>query len=361
MVKRLNLLILNLLGAFLDTCYRLYLQVYGIYDVSWRSFPLNGVFVLIFLINTALVGREIAKNTESERRKRFKETIKVTAVLSAQFAFGIPMALLFVYELFPLYQSQRSETKRAIVAGVLPLITAFPKMVIRLAAQRIDFLHPGDAHILLTVMFSASAIVFRVLQAELTSLKLYILLSLFHGLLDLLERLTIVVRDYFWYYLSKKVLARGGTTPVASADKFRTPRSMRFIADMSIQITLGESTSLIAAVCFIQLYSFMYNTDKPSFTDMSLVKGFFVRVAIGLAIDFFFNSFSFWLQMSYLNVAVVRVWRKKWRKHMLVGLTVTVITLCYFTTHLFAVVRAKHASGKTVRFAFNCTLPFSHF
>ena len=29
-VKKLNLLILNLLGAFLDTCYRLFLQVYGI-------------------------------------------------------------------------------------------------------------------------------------------------------------------------------------------------------------------------------------------------------------------------------------------------------------------------------------------
>ena len=34
---------------------------------------------------------------------------------------------------------------------------------------------------------------------------------------------------------------------------------MRFVADMSIQMILGESTSLIAAVGFIQLYNFMYN------------------------------------------------------------------------------------------------------
>ena len=43
------------------------------------------------------------------------------------------------------------------------------------------------------------------------------------------------------------------------SNQFRSPRSMRFVADMNIQMILGESTSLIAAVGFIQLYNFMYN------------------------------------------------------------------------------------------------------
>ena len=34
LVRKLNLLILNLLAAFFDTCYRLYLRVYGIYNKS---------------------------------------------------------------------------------------------------------------------------------------------------------------------------------------------------------------------------------------------------------------------------------------------------------------------------------------
>ena len=43
---------------------------------------------------------------------------------------------------------------------------------------------------------------------------------------------------------------------------------MRFVADMSIQMILGESTSLIAAVGFIQLYNFMYNrSDDICFLD----------------------------------------------------------------------------------------------
>ena len=354
LVKKLNLLILNLLGAFCDTCYRLYLQVYGIYEKSWMSFPLNALFLIIVLMNSILVGREIAQNSETVRSRKRKKTILVSAILAAQLAFGMPIAFVLVYAIIPLYHSQ-NETYRAVIAGALPLATAIPKVIVRLAAQRIDWLHPGESHVLLSVLYSASAIVFRVMQAELTSLRLFTLLSFAHGAVDLIERLTIVIRDYLWYFIYKK-LKRDVT--ILSADKFRSPRSMRFIADMSVQMILGESTACIAAVGFIQLYSFMYNDITPSFPEMTQ---FFVRVSIALSIDFVFNSFSFWLQMSYMNVAVVRVWKKRWRKHMLIGLILTTVTMCYFTTHLFAVVEEKHSSGSRPARQFNCTGPFSRF
>ncbi len=358
LMKKLNLVVLNLLTAFLDTCYRLYLQVYGIYYKSWRSYPLNALFLVIVLMNSILVGREVANNTETERSRKLKKIIKVSAILAAQFVFWIPIAFGLVYGIIPFYGRQ-NEINRAVIAGALPLLTAIPKVIVRLAAQRIDFIHPGDAHVLLIVLYSPLAIAFRVMQAELTSLKLFILLSFAHGAIDLLERLTIVMRDYLWYFIYKKIKRDTDAAANFSADKFRTPRSMRFIADMSIQMILGESTALIAAVGFIQLYSFMYNNSSLSFSDMHLISDFFIRVSIALSIDFVFNSFSYWLQMSYLNVAVVRVWKKKWRKHMIAGLILTAVTMCYFTAYLFAVVRDKH-SGETMRH-FNCTGPFSRF
>ena len=132
------------------------------------------------------------------------------------------------------------------------------------------------------------------------------------------------------------------------------------MADMSIQMILGESTALITAVGFTQIYSFMYNYNSPSFTDMHLIEEFCIRVAIGLSIDLFFNSFSFWVQMSYYNVAVMRVWKKKWKKHMTVCVIVTALTMCYFAKHLFPLVKAKHSLENTKRH-FNCTGPFSRF
>ena len=300
LINELNLLFLNLLGAFFDTCYRLYLQVYGIYHKPWRSFPLNGLFVLLLLMNSLIIGRDIAKKSETERNKRIKKVIKVSTMLVAQFAFGIPISYVIVYVLIPLY-GEASETYRLIIAGALPLVTAIPKVIVRLAAQRIDFLHPGDSHVLLITLYSTSAIVFRVMQAELTSLPLFILLSFAHGAIDLLERLTVVIRDYMWYFVYKK-LKRDSSETILQANQFRSPRSMRFMADMSIQMILGESTSLIAAVGFIQLYNFMYNNSDASSasTNMVFITQFFIRVSIAISIDFVFNSFSFWLQMSYL-------------------------------------------------------------
>ncbi|KAJ7392839.1 hypothetical protein OS493_010499 [Desmophyllum pertusum] len=129
--------------------------------------------------------------------------------------------------------------------------------------------------------------------------------SFMHGSVDLLERLTIVMRDYLWYFIYKKLLKRDTEAEaMLSADKFRTPRSMRLIADMSIQMILGESTALIAALGFTQMYNFRYSDNSRYFTDM--IAEFFIRVAIALSVDLMFNSLSLWIQMSYLNVAVVR-------------------------------------------------------
>ena len=124
------------------------------------------------------------------------------------------------------------------------------------------------------------------------------------------------------------------------------------MADMSIQMILGESTSLIAAVGVIQLYNFMYKGKDTS----SEITEFFKRVSIALSIDFAFNSLSFWLQMSYMNVAVVRVWRKKWRKHMFIAFILITVTMFYFSGDFFVLVRAKNGSKAT-----NCTEPFSKF
>ena len=83
LIKKLNLIPLNLLGASFDACYRLYCQMYGVYKKSWMSYPLNCLFVLLLAMNSLFIGREIAKN--SERSKRIKKTIEVMAMLVAQF------------------------------------------------------------------------------------------------------------------------------------------------------------------------------------------------------------------------------------------------------------------------------------
>lgn len=150
---------------------------------------------------------------------------------------GIPITVVLVYVLIPLYHSQ-SETYRAgRKSRYTPPNNCYPQ---------------GDS------------------PFELTSLPFFILLSFLYGSVDLLQRLTIVFPDYLWYFIYKK-LKRDVT--VLSAKTFRTPWSMR------IQMTLRESSALISAVEFIQLYSFVYNNITPSFDEMTQ---FFIKVSVTL-------------------------------------------------------------------------------
>ena len=72
LIKKLNLVPLNLLGPSFDACYRLYCQMYGIYRKSWMSYPPNCLFsVLLLAMNSLLIGREIAKNSERNKRIKF--------------------------------------------------------------------------------------------------------------------------------------------------------------------------------------------------------------------------------------------------------------------------------------------------
>ena len=75
LIKKLNLITLNLLGASFDACYRLYCQMYGVNVKSWVPYPPNCLFVLLLAMNSLLIGKEIAK--KSEESKRIKKTIKV--------------------------------------------------------------------------------------------------------------------------------------------------------------------------------------------------------------------------------------------------------------------------------------------
>ena len=146
-------------------------------------------------MNSILVAREIGNNSEIDSIGKLKKTIKVTAMVSAQFSFGALMAYILVYHIIPLYGRQ-DDYYRAVIAGAFPLLAVIPKAILRLAAQRVDFLHPGNSYLLISNLYSATMIVFRIMQAELSSRKLFILMSCLHGSVDLIERLTILLRDY---------------------------------------------------------------------------------------------------------------------------------------------------------------------
>ena len=349
-MKDLNLLAMNLLAAFTDACYRLVLQIFGIYKHSWMSYPLDVLFTSVVLGNSFIIARHIAEG----RRK--KEVLKVTCLLAFQFLFGIPIAFVVVYMIFPWY-NKRSELEKVFIAGACPLIVSLPKVLARSLVPKFDCVHPGVLHLLVGCLYSTAAIVFRVMQADLTSFKLFVALGIGHAVIDLLERLTITMRDYIWQSIFRLLVRCNRSQAMRISARYaRTPRSMRFVADVSIQLLLTEPTALVSAVGFIQVYKFMYpDISTPSVPD--LVWGFLERCVTGLAVDVVFNTVSVWLQVRVFNIAVLKVWNSKnWRVHFIANIVFTLMSMLYFSEYLFAIIKTKIHPH---RFAFNCSLPFS--
>lgn len=354
-MKELNLLTINLLAAFTDACYRLYLQMFGIYKRPWMSYPLNVLFAAMVLSNSLIIAKRIIPAQLYSKKKLFN----VASLLALQFLMGIPVTFVLVYKIFPWY-SAKSELEKVFIAGVCPIVVSLPKVVTRSAAPKFRLVHPGVLHLLVGCLYSSSAIVFRVMQAELTSFSLFAALGIGHAAIDLVERITVTMRDHIWEY-TYKLLSRCNRSQTRNfhAGKARTPRSMRFVADVSIQLLLTEPTALVSAVGFIQLYKFMYpDNSRSSVSD--LVWGFVGRCVTGLAIDVVFNTVSVWLQVTIFNVAVLRVWNSnKWKSHVIANVLSTLMAVLYFTEYLFVIVRAKNDHHSARRFAFNCSLPFS--
>lgn len=359
-MKELNLLTINLLAAFTDASYRLFLQMFGIYKQPWMSYPLNVLFASMVIGNSCI----IAKRIIPARLYNKKALCKVAGLLALQFIVGIPISFLLVYKIFSWY-NEKTEIEKVFIAGVSPLLATIPKVIARVAIPKFNLVHPGVLHLLVSSLYTGSALVFRVMQAELMSFWLFAALGVGHAVVDLVERVTVTMRDHIWEYIYK-LLSRCGTSQTRNfcAGQARTPRSMRFVADVSIQLLLIEPTALVSAVGFIQLYKFMYPDNFPVSKDYfwDLVWGFLGRCLTGLAIDVVFNTISVWLQVMIFNVAVLKVWNsKKWRFHVIANIICTVMVVLYFAEYLFAIVRGKNDGKTAKRFAFNCSLPFSKF
>ena len=82
----------HLLAAFMDACYRLFLQIFGIHKRPWMSYPLNVLFASTVFSDSLIIAKLIIPVQIYSKTK----LLKVTSVLALQFVTGIPVRFLLV-------------------------------------------------------------------------------------------------------------------------------------------------------------------------------------------------------------------------------------------------------------------------
>ena len=324
----------------LDAGYRITTQALGISHSklsTTQTLPLN----FLFLSCVCLQAYNFCKHFVNGPSRKLVKLFSL---------FAIPCMLTFVlavyvpFVIYPFYNKQDKNSSRLLIALFSPLIVVVLKGISRTCVQRLwKISHPGTSFVLLSPLYCGSAVLLRLLQVDLSSLESVALIGVIHGIAEVVERSTIALIDHFYNQVwERRLVAWGG---------FRTPRRERLAADIAIMSVVCEASAVISANGFLYLYQYYYTRDN---SPVELLQSFALNTFVPLGIEWFFTSVTLAIETRYLNIPLIAVWRKRWRRHILVAIVNSVaITLWASTTLLIAV------KGRFVMTKVYCQMPFS--
>ena len=222
----------------------------------------------------------------------------------------------FVIRFFA-YPAYINEDKggKLLIALFSPLMGVAFKAVSRICVQRLwNITHPGYSYVLLVPLYFLLAIMFRILQADLDSLESIAILGIIHGFAEVVERSTVVIIDHICHQICRRESSPWGS--------FRTPRRERLMADIAIMSMLFESTAIVSVNGFLHFYQLIFLENDSLLT---LLRSFVIRTSVPLVIEWLFTSVSLAIETRYQNIAVMAVWRRQWKRHILVAVVAVAV------------------------------------
>ena len=325
----------------LDALYRVALQVLTLSDVKVSSFltwfPLNALFLISVCLQLY-----VATNHFCTSSRKMKLTLFFQMIVPG--VFPLLVGQIGQYFLYPAYNGEKSIEGKLLIALFFPLIGVVLKIISRICVQRLYHItHPGYSYVLLLPMYSGWAIMHRVLQAELDSPQYIAILGIITGASEVVERSTMVLIDHICYLLLKRKSAPWGS--------FRTPRRERLMADIAIMSMMCESTAIVSVNGFIYLYQFVCLHNRSI---LQLLPPFAIDTSVPLVIEWFFTSLSLAIETHYQNMAVMAVWRRRWKRHILLAIVNVVPLAIYTSEDLLKLVRGQlsEACHETCRMPF---------
>ena len=321
---RRTLVLVICIAWSLDTTYRLYLQVKGISHGKLSTLlktPLYTCFSVSVLCEAFLLMYHF-RRLRTSSKQRLVLFLQMTFPFCSIIFLAVPVATI----IYPLYNKQSKEsTLRLVIAVFAPLIGVLFKVISRILVQRQESIsHPGYSCALLAPLYGVSAIMFRVLQADLDSLQSMAFLGLIHGAVEILERITMALIDHIFHVKCERTSAQLWRS-------FRTPRRERLMADIAIMSRLYESTAIVSVNGLLYLYRYIYLKDDSV---LELLQSFAMATSVQLVIEWFFTSISLAIETRYQNIAVMAVWRRRWKRHILQAIATIVLSALWVSANL---------------------------
>lgn len=89
-------------------------------------------------------------------------------------------------------------------------------------------------------------------------------------------------------------------------------------------------------------------------SSLQLLQSFGFTTSVPLVIEWFFTSMSLAIETRYQNMPVMAVWRRRWKKHIVVAMINAVVIAAWLSLSLNELVNGRFA-GRSKDF---CQMPF---
>jgi hypothetical protein len=276
------------------------------------------------------------------------------ATVCAQFIFGAVIGLTGRYFVIPAFTRIDSQFIKAVYAAITPVATVIPVAVCRQFALLSNVFPDSRNHFILAYfIYGATVIVYRVMQADVKNLWLFIGLSVLHGLVNVVGKATEKLRYRLWIRIFR-ALRRCRCCRRMELQAHDSPYHQRLNADREIQTMLYDYAAMILSQAYLTLYLITNFQDNS----WEVLQESLRRIAIGLGIDMFFNTFSILVRDYMYNIPVQMVWKKHWKVHVKANAVTIAMTVWYFSTILLTVL---HGFVENPNYVFrNCSAPISY-
>lgn len=335
-----KIFLISFVFYLLDSLYRLALQGFGIShsELTRRQrIPGNVLFLLSNFVQSLVLAKRLSTGARTSR-------LKTVSLIIVPYITCIVVAILVAYFLYPVFTEQNKAGK-VYIAVFAPLITVALKSISRLSIQGLwRISHPGTSFVLLVPLYYGSAVMLRLLQVDLQSLKSIAIIGIIHGIAEVIERSALVLIDYVNHQIYERKRIPWGS--------FRTPRLERLVVDIAILSMLFESSAIISVNGFLHLHEYFYRDNN---TPLQLLQSFAISTSVPLTIEWFFTSVSIAIETRYQNRAVIAVWRRQWKRHLAVATINALPIVVWSSTNLLIAVQARFPDFKE-----HCEMPFSH-
>ena len=334
-VKELNLPTICTTFGLLDIIDRLLLYAFGRYGSHLESYVGNVLFLIVTLYTSYKVAWKFVRELNVN-----DTTFFLTIKLGLQFIFGLVLSLLFNYFFLNIYD-KASDFYKLLLTCLLIFIFFLPKLLLSYVITNVnanmeEVYSPEDGIMLAVTYLTASTVVARMAQSKIDDINYFIIISVVHGSFNIIDKLTISMREKVFRFVCKRRLTGR-----------RTSYARHFLADHSLLSIITETTSVVFSCSVAHILCYYYDREKGTghrFNGYSLAKQVVKRITYAVLIELFMNTVALKVQV-YLKFPVINTWKFKWKFIFIVHIIQIILIIVYFNEYVNSMLIGKYKRG----------------